>query len=93
MFDQFRNKFPINDAQWNNYTNYFKRMEVPAKTTLLKEGEISKKIFFIEKGCIRAWFNNDGKDVTFQFFFENGSVSSVESFRKNVPSLLSLETV
>ena len=93
MFDQFRNKFPINAAQWPHYTNYFKRMEVPAKTTLLKEGEISKKIFFIEKGCIRAWFNNDGKDVTFQFFFENGSVSSVESFRKNVPSLLSLETV
>ncbi len=72
---------------------YFKRLEVPAKTILLNEGEISKKVFFIEKGCIRVWFNNNGKDVTFQFFFENDRVSSTESFKKNIPSIVSIETI
>lgn len=31
--------------------------------------------------------------MTFQFFFENNSVSSIESFRKHIPSLFSIETI
>jgi len=93
MLEQFRNKFPLNDDKWKNYVNCFKRVTVPAKTILLNEGEISKKLFLIEKGCVRVWFNNKGKDVTFQFFFENNVVASVESFRKNIPSPVSIETI
>jgi CRP-like cAMP-binding protein len=93
MFDQFRNKFPLENDKWQDYTACFKRIHVPAKTVLLKEGEISKKLFLIEKGCIRAWFNNNGKDVTFQFFFENSTVASIESFRKKIPSPVTIETI
>jgi CRP-like cAMP-binding protein len=93
MFNQFKNKFPLNEEHWNDYINCFKRIEVPAKTVLLKEGEVSKKLFLIEKGCIRAWFNNNGKDITFQFFFENSTVASIESFRKSSPSPVVIETI
>jgi CRP-like cAMP-binding protein len=93
MFDQFRNKFPLTDEKWLKYTSYFNRMEVPAKTILLEEGEISKKLFIIEKGCIRVWFNNNGKDLTTQFFFENQSVASIESFMKKFPSQAAVETI
>lgn len=93
MFNQFRNKFPLDDSKWIEYTDCFKRLEVPSKTILLKEGEISKKLFIIEKGCIRVWFNNNGKDLTTQFFFENQSVASIESFMKKSPSPASIETI
>jgi len=93
MFDQFRNKFPLDDLKWNEYTSYFNRLEVPAKTILLEEGEISKKLFVIEKGCIRVWFNNNGKDLTTQFFFENQNVASIESFIKKLPSPVFIETI
>jgi len=93
MFTKFRNKFPISDERWIEYTNYFNRIEVPAKTTLLEEGEVSKKLFIIEKGCVRVWFNNNGKDLTTQFFFENQSVASIESFIKKFPSPVFIETI
>jgi CRP-like cAMP-binding protein len=93
MFEQFRDKFPLDDNQWADYVNCFKRIEVPAKTLLLKEGEVSKKMFLIEKGSIRAWFNNKVKDITTQFFFENNMVSSIESFRKSIPSPINLESI
>jgi CRP-like cAMP-binding protein len=93
MFDQFKKIFPLDEAHWNNYTSCFKRIAVPAKTVLLKEGEISKKLFMIEKGCARVWFNNNGKDITFQFFFENNTVASIESFRKRSPSPVVIETI
>lgn len=75
----------------DQYKNLFEEIEVPAKSTLLKEGEIAKKIFFIQKGCARLWFNKQGKDITFQFFFEGEAVSSIESFRLNLPSKFSLQ--
>lgn len=93
MFNQYRNKFPLTDEKWNEYLGYFNRIEVPSKTTLLEEGEISKKLFIIEKGCIRVWFNHNGKDLTSQFFFENQSVASIESFMKKFPSPVFVETI
>lgn len=79
MFEQFKDKFPLDNDTWDTYVSYFERLEVPARTVLLNEGETSKKLFIIEKGCIRVWFNNNGKDITTQFFFENNMVASIES--------------
>ena len=79
--------------EWQEFQHLFKREEVPAKTILLNEGEISKKGFYIEKGCLRSWFNNNGKDITFQFFTEEHIVSSIESFKTNQPSLFNIETI
>lgn len=82
-----------NTEKWSMFSHLFKRIEIPAKTTLLKEGEISKKMFFVDKGCLRTWINNNGKDITTQFFFEGSGVSSMESFMTNKPSLYSIETI
>ncbi len=93
FLNRFRPANLFTDDKWIEYVSYFNRIEVPAKTILLHEGEVSKKAYLIEKGCIRVWFNNAGKDMTVQFFFENNTVSSLESFKKNIPSLLTMETL
>lgn len=93
MLEQFRNQFPIPDHQWEAYSQCFNRMEVPAKTRLLSEGQVPKKMYLIEQGCIRVWLNNNGKDITTQFFFEKESVGSIESFLKNTPSPCAIETI
>lgn len=87
------NNLIIENAEWNEFRHLFSRQEISAKTILLNEGEIAKQAFYIEKGCLRVCFNNDGKDITFQFFFENESVSSIESFRTNQPSLFTIESI
>ena len=83
----------IPQIEWNKYEHLWKRLEVKSKTILLNEGEISDKAYLIEKGCLRLWFNNQGKDVTFQFFFENEAVSSFESFNKRQASLFNIESI
>ncbi|MGI4803222.1 MAG: Crp/Fnr family transcriptional regulator [Janthinobacterium lividum] len=93
MFSNLKNKFAIDDERWNKYISYFKQIKVPVKTVLLAEGKIANKAYWIEKGCIRVWFNHNGKDITFQFFFENSMVASIESFKKEFPSLVTLETI
>ncbi|UKB79731.1 Crp/Fnr family transcriptional regulator [Chryseobacterium sp. MEBOG07] len=93
MFENIKNRFPFPKEKWRKFLGSFERMEVPAKTLLLKEDEVSYNAYYIEKGMVRAWYNNDGKDVTFQFFLENTMFSSLESFRKGLPSMVSFETI
>ena len=71
----------------------YTKLSLPAKTILLSEGSVSAKIYLIESGCVRLWFNNDGKDITLQFFMQGQIVSSFESFINNTPSRFTLECV
>jgi CRP-like cAMP-binding protein len=85
--------FPDSKEKQEHFASLYHPIDVPGKTILLQEGKVSKKAFLIEKGCIRTWFNSNGKEITFQFFFENEGISSIESFRKKTPSLYSIETI
>ena len=79
--------------EWKHFNHLFERREVPARTILLQEGHVSKTMFFVEKGCLRTWVNNEGKEITTQFFFEGDTVSSIESFRTKRPSLYTIESI
>lgn len=78
---------------WEKYGSYFKKEEIRAKKIILNEGEIAKRIYFIESGCIRMFFTDANKDVSVQFFFEDTLICSMESFLKHLPSKFSLETL
>ena len=69
------------------------KIEVPARTVLLHEGDTAQNIYFIEKGCLRMWFNNNGNDITTQFFFEGSAIASSESLLTGNPSDFTLETL
>ena len=58
---------------------------IPAGTGLLSPGQISDKIYFIESGTARIYYNaaeeeEDAKFVTSWFAREGGLVSSIDSF-------------
>ncbi|SEP19565.1 Crp/Fnr family transcriptional regulator [Mucilaginibacter sp. OK283] len=93
MIFHFRNKFPQLNPFWDKYLEYQKRLEVPAKTILLEEGKVSQHYIFIEKGCVRTFFYNNGDDKTVQFFFEDEGLASLESFINNTPSAFTVETI
>ena len=77
---------------WGKYQPLFEEFNVAAKTKIVKQGEIVKKIFFLKKGCLRLWLTNDnnGKEVTFQFIFENEGFSTM--FGKE-PSMFTIESI
>ncbi|WP_163718571.1 Crp/Fnr family transcriptional regulator [Mangrovibacterium lignilyticum] len=66
---------------------------IPSRTVLLHEGDVSNEIYIVKEGCLREWFNKDGKDITFQFFFEGQPVASIDSFINQKPSLFTIESI
>ena len=93
MFLHFRKQFPQINQYWEKYLPLQQRLEVPARTVLLKEGQVSQNYISIEQGCVRAYFDKDGDDKTIQFFFENAGFSLFDSFVNEVPSQFTIETI
>ena len=93
MIDRLIEQIKKNKENWTKFQHFFVEREIPSKYILLDEGEIATNIFFVKKGCLRMWFNKDGKDITLQFFFECQSVASVDSFESRQPSLFTIESI
>jgi CRP-like cAMP-binding protein len=93
MIDRLINAIKENENNREQFQDLLIEKEIASKTVLLNEGEISNHIYFIRKGCLREWFNKDGKDITFQFFFEGQPVASIDSFMNQKPSLFTIESI
>jgi CRP-like cAMP-binding protein len=90
MLDKLIPKVMENSSWLNNIEELITEIKVPSKTILVNEGDAIRNIYFVREGCLRLWFNNNGKDITYQFFFENQPVSG---FLDDGTSMFYLEAV
>ena len=93
MIEKLINTIQSDKENWAKFQKILVEKEISSKTVLLQEGEISNCIYLIKKGCLREWFNKDGKDITFQFFFEGQPVASIDSFMNQKPSIFTIESI
>ena len=63
------------------------------KELILNEGQICKHAYFINEGCLRYYYNVEGKENTAQFFFENGWYTDFDSFLTGNPTKQNIETL
>ncbi|HRX48455.1 MAG TPA: Crp/Fnr family transcriptional regulator [Spirochaetota bacterium] len=79
---------------WPEIKDLFSFRRIPEKTILLEEGDVSKYLYIVSKGCLRLFvINEDGREVTAQFFFENQMVASMESAFTGKPGRMYLESI
>lgn len=57
------------------------------------EGDICDAMYFVERGMVRQFYYKNGKDVTEHFSYEGRIVFCIESFLKQEPSRLMVETL
>jgi len=66
---------------------YFKAHDLKRKDYLLKEGQVCKALYFVEKGCLRMYFhNNKTTEQITQFALDGWWISDYFSFMDNKPS-------
>jgi CRP-like cAMP-binding protein len=89
----FEQTIPINDEVWDFFASHLIRLELPSKTTILKQGQVEKYISFIEQGATRGFIPKEDNDVTFAFVFENELLCAYDSFLTQTPCLYQIETL
>lgn len=68
-------------------------IELTSKTTFVKEGKVTRFLYFLNKGIVRGFKNMDGKIVVEHLIGENNFLTSIDSFFKELPSIDNFETL
>lgn len=83
----------LNEAETLAFKSILRPKNLKKNEYLLLEGEICNFGVFIEKGCIRHYYLNDGVESTGNFFFEGEWFTNFESFLHEKPSMLNVEAL
>ncbi|WP_348798478.1 Crp/Fnr family transcriptional regulator [Flavobacterium adhaerens] len=83
----------LTEEESQAFENILKPKTLKKNEHLLVEGEFCNFGVYIEKGCIRHYYLNDGIESTGNFFFENGWYADFESYLYGKPSKLNIEAL
>lgn len=97
MYDQILNRLShfisLDKNEQDIFVSKLTLKKFKKKELILKEGQICKHAYFINEGCLRYYYNVDGKENTAQFFFENGWYTDFDSFLTGNPTKQNIETL
>ena len=79
--DFLKTLVPFTNVELNDILKHFKKETVSKNQMLVRQGEISKTLYFIESGLGRSYYlNQGGKEIT-QWFFGSGKfMANADSF-------------
>lgn len=82
----------ISEQAEQEISSLFIREELPKGHFLYKAGEVCHRIYYIESGLARVYYNTlNGKEITQWFFPENSFLTAVECFYNRKPTIVYCE--
>jgi CRP-like cAMP-binding protein len=83
----------LTEPEWDILKDKLSRKEHKAKSIIIGEGKIADCVYFIEKGLLRTYYLQHGKEVNTYFACDGQFITSYSSFISQTPSLEYLETI
>ncbi len=65
--------------------------DIKKGAVLLKEGDVCREFYLVEKGYLRTWYNKDGVAINLNFTFEGEFTTNLKSLNGRLPSELIIE--
>lgn len=97
MTDQFRNYLhrfvELDDRAWQALADTMAVKSVRKKDFLVKQGQISREIYFLISGSCRLYYEKDGEEKTTYFFFENNLIADYLGCVTDNPSSMSIQAL
>ena len=88
ILESFRNDYHFSDEEIIEVLSYFEKKEIKRKEFILRPGDVCRGRSYINKGCFRRYtINEHGKEVSFDFSFEDWWIGDRESIRKYLPTI------
>lgn len=93
-FNQYLKQFPhYTPIAFDELFPFLSIKEIEEGDYFLRSGKISREIGFIEKGLLRLYYLDDGKEVTNCFCKENSLVTSYSSLITRTESDIAIQAV
>lgn len=82
-----KEQYGLSDEELNLTMSSYTPLDIAANQYFLKQGSICDKIGFVKKGLLRSFFyNEEGNEITTQFYSEGSLIISSDSLNNQVPS-------
>ena len=86
-FKEFLNTHvAVSQSDWNEIAKRLTAVTYHKGDVLTKAGQIEQRLYFIQSGIIRLYYEFEHKDVTINFAFPNNFVNAYTSFLTQTPS-------
>jgi CRP-like cAMP-binding protein len=83
----------LNDSELLLLQNAVEKRTYKKNDVIFTEGKISNEIYFVEKGCVRLFYNVQGNDKTAFFYTEGQFICAGESYTYNMPAIENYQAI
>lgn len=84
----------LSDSEIDHLKSLLVVKDIRKKAFILQQGQICKKIYFVESGSLRAFnINKDGKESTIMFAIKDWWITDMFCFVNQKPALLFIEAL
>jgi CRP-like cAMP-binding protein len=89
-----KNRTIIDEPILNHICSHFSLIKTKRNQILLKEGEICKNYYFVNKGCLRIFtYNSEDIETTRYFAFEGAFGTALPSLIQQTPAFEYIQTI
>lgn len=83
----------LSNDELEDISNKFKSKSIEKNNYLFRQGDTCKDLVFVQKGCLRLYYLEDGIEISVWFAFEHSSAIEIYSFISEEPSKYSLQAI
>jgi CRP-like cAMP-binding protein len=83
----------LNQDEEEAFTNILDVKQFKKKELILRDGQICDKIYFVNSGCLRVFYNVEGVENTVQFFFADSWYTDYASFLEGTPAVENVQAL
>ena len=94
IFKNIQKHIALSDSEKEEFISLFIEKDIAKKEIVLEQGSVSRKLYFVEFGSLRAFnLNEEGRESTIMFAVKDWWITDMNSFINQKPALLSIETL
>ena len=93
LLDHIKNYATLSPQAQHAIQERFEAVSLAKNEYLLREGTVSRHLYFLQHGALRSFYNLDGKEITHWFGFENDFVTSFHSFITQQPAIENIQLI
>ncbi|WP_047415841.1 Crp/Fnr family transcriptional regulator [Cellulophaga sp. Hel_I_12] len=94
IFKNIQKHISLSDSERQLFISLVVEKDIAKKEIVLEQGSISRKLYFVEFGSLRAFnVNEEGRESTIMFAVQDWWITDMNSFINQKPALLSIETL
>jgi len=94
VLNNIQNHVKLSSTEEAYFLSKISTQKVSKKELILRQGQICRKLFFLESGCLRAYnINDEGKESTIMFALSDWWITDMHAFLNQKAALLSIEAL